>query len=120
MGIMLTDGVVHGDVPLERDAHGHEDGRAHADGLRGVEQVREQLGVELGAQVEAAPEGLEDGAEQEERVEADQGDQQKVEAVAHLVSGNKPGCRNVFGVQTMVIVIASGLFTSTEAMMLCI
>ena len=49
----LTYGVVHGDVPLQRDPHGHEDGGAHADGLRRVEEVREQLSVQLSAEVKA-------------------------------------------------------------------
>ena len=42
------------DVPLQGDAHRHEDGRTHADGLGGVQQVGEEQGVGVSAEVETA------------------------------------------------------------------
>ena len=50
----LTYGIVDRDVPLQGDAHRHEDGRAHADGLGGVQQVGEEQGVGVRAEVETA------------------------------------------------------------------
>ena len=50
-GLTIVDGVVHGDVALERDAHGHEDGGGHGDGEEGEQEVREQDEVQLGRQL---------------------------------------------------------------------
>ena len=77
------------DVSLERDAHRHEDAGTHGHRLSRVEQLGEEDDVEVGGHVEVAPERLQERAEQVPRVEADQGDQQAVERVTHLVSENK-------------------------------
>ena len=50
-GLTVVDGVVHGDVALERDAHGHEDGGGHGDGEEGEQEVREQDQVQLRRQL---------------------------------------------------------------------
>ena len=80
---------MHGDVSLQRDSHRHEDGRGHGDGLRGVQHVGEEHDVDVGGEGEAAAEALQDAAEQEETVEADQGHEKQVEAVPHFISGKE-------------------------------
>ena len=50
-GLAVVDGVVHCDVALERDAHGHEDGGGHGDGEEGEQEVREQDEVQLRRQL---------------------------------------------------------------------
>ena len=43
--------VVPGDVALERDAHGHEDGGGHGDGEEGEQEVGEEDEVQLRRQL---------------------------------------------------------------------
>ena len=45
----LSDGVVDSDVPLEGNPDRHEDGAAHGDALRRIEEVGEEEGVEVTA-----------------------------------------------------------------------
>lgn len=84
-GLAVVDGVVNGDVPLECNANGHEDGGGHGDGEEGVEEVWEQVDVDLVLEAKAAPERLQDASHQDARVHADQGNQKEVERVAHVV-----------------------------------
>ena len=85
-GLAVVDGVVDRDVPLEGDADGHVDGGGDGDGEAGVEEVGKEVDVDIGGlEPEAPAKRLQDAADQDAGVHADQGDQQKVERVAHVV-----------------------------------
>ena len=64
--------------------HRHHDGAADGDVRHGVDEVREEVGEDVGLRLEGA-EGVVDAAAHDERhVEARQGEQQLVEDVAQL------------------------------------
>ena len=98
--ILLTYGIVYGDVSLESNSYGHEDGCAHGDTLQWVEQVGKDDDVELVVNVEATPETLQHRTEQVPRVDAKQAYQQQVKRVAHII----PAMRNL----TMFNLVCSG------------
>ena len=89
MAVPVVDGVVHGDVPLEGDGDGHEDGGRHGDAEPGVEEVGEEVDVDHGGRVEALADGLRDRADQVAGIHKEERDQQEVERVAHVLPENE-------------------------------
>ena len=88
-GLTVVDGVVNGDVPLQRDPHGHEDGAGHGDGEERVKEEGEEQEVQVGGRVEGLAHGLQDRTHQVAGVHANEGDQQEVERVPHVFPGIK-------------------------------
>ncbi len=77
--------IVNGNVAFQSDGHRHKDGPAHGHALDGVQEVGEDHGVDVGAEAEVPAEVLQDGPEQVPAVKADQGHQEHVERVAHVI-----------------------------------
>ena len=86
---------MHGHVSLHRDGHRHEDRSGHRDDVPRVQQVGEQQGLQVGLDVEALSQGLQDRPEQVEGVEAAEADEEEVEAVPHLTAGQDQAAHDV-------------------------
>ncbi len=87
--LAVVDWVVDRNIPLESDGHRHEDGTGDGDRQQRVQEVGEHEHVDDAHHVQPLPEGLQDAPDQVARVHADQGDQQEVERVSHVLSENK-------------------------------
>ena len=66
---------MHCHVSLHGDSDRHVDGGRHCDDHAGEEDVGKEQDVDVGGQVEALPEGLQDGSDQIETVKTAQRDQ---------------------------------------------
>ena len=83
--LAVIDWVVNRNVPFERYGHGHKNGSGHRDWQERVEQVGEKDDVDRRGEPEALAERLQDAGHEVARVHADEGDEQEVERVAHVL-----------------------------------
>ena len=71
-------------LPFERNRDSHEDACCHRDGVQRVQQVGEEDDVGLGGEAKVLSQRLQNPTQKVDIVKAGQGNEQKIERVAHV------------------------------------
>lgn len=84
-----TDWVMDSKVSFQRNGNCHENGSAHCYWLYRIQKVWKKQGMQRCSQAEISPEILQNAAKEEPTIETQEGDQQKIECISHLIPEKK-------------------------------